>query len=803
MSLKLAAQHLSNQGRGPDDTLVHMSKNELRSLNDLAMAAHGGQLTINPETGLPEANLLEKFLPAVVGAGLTYFSGGAINPMTAGFITGGIETVRSGSIEKGLMAGLGAYGGAGLTAGLAGAGAAEIGMSARDAAIQNATQQGLTGEAYNTAIQQQVAQQMAEKATPFGQISEGASQLFKEPGKVVDAMGGGFSTAKYAAGAAAPYLADALAPNVEMPDPRSLQKPVEYRQYKVKRRPDLSYEYTPLPVSNTFTPNFAEGGGISDLVNPYLDPSFKFKNVGGPPKVETTTHVPELKLADGGKITPEKFYQQYMQQGQNPVNLKYGTRGYPDTDPNTYTKTPYERPTATPGDIVGVDGETYTWDPITGKYVLKPKINVPDSPKDTDKKTEGISTAIPGGDPNAVTKMAIQDANMTPAEKETQKNINNAISNFTPMAVEITKKVIDKFFPDLNPTPAVSSGPASDGGEPIGTVTVGEGEAVDGDTSITPPNLTITPDTAPTDTAPSATSSGVSNAAANTAQGISAANAAAAIGAANAAGNAGAAGTSAGPGGMAGTVGAPGVAASVAAGNTGAAGAAGPGSSGGGGSVGGPSGMGGMGTGAAAAGVSAGVSGVGPGGGSSGSSGSGMGGMGTGAAGAATSGGVSGVGPGGGGSSGGGGGSSGSSGSGMGGMGTGAAGAGVSAGVGGVGGGGGGGGGGCCFIMLEARYGDGTMDRVVRRYRDEKVTERNKRGYYKLAEVLIPLMRKSKLFSFLVVKTFADPAVCYAKWYYGENKWGWVFKPLERFWMGLFDTLGTETKFIRENGEVV
>lgn len=119
------------------------------------------------------------------------------------------------------------------------------------------------------------------------------------------------------------------------------------------------------------------------------------------------------------------------------------------------------------------------------------------------------------------------------------------------------------------------------------------------------------------------------------------------------------------------------------------------------------------------------------------------------------------------------------------------------------GGGGGGGGGGCCFIMLEARYGDGTMDRVVRRYRDEKITDRNKRGYYKLAEVFIPLMRKSKLFSFFVVKTFADPAVCYAKWYYGENKWGWIFKPLERFWMKLFDTLGTETKFIRENGEMV
>jgi hypothetical protein len=119
------------------------------------------------------------------------------------------------------------------------------------------------------------------------------------------------------------------------------------------------------------------------------------------------------------------------------------------------------------------------------------------------------------------------------------------------------------------------------------------------------------------------------------------------------------------------------------------------------------------------------------------------------------------------------------------------------------GGGGGGGGGGCCFIMLEARYGNGTMDFVVRRYRDEKMTDRNRRGYYKLAEVFVPLMRKSKLFKFMVTKTFADPLVSYGKYYYGENRWGWIFKPLEKFWLGLFDTLGTKTKFIRENGEVV
>jgi hypothetical protein len=74
MSLQLAAQHLSSHGRGNDSTLVHMSPREVKSLNDIAMA-HGGQLSINPNTGLPEAGFLESILPMVAGAGLTADSG--------------------------------------------------------------------------------------------------------------------------------------------------------------------------------------------------------------------------------------------------------------------------------------------------------------------------------------------------------------------------------------------------------------------------------------------------------------------------------------------------------------------------------------------------------------------------------------------------------------------------------------------------------------------------------------------------------------------------------------------------------
>ena len=120
MSLQLAAKHLESHGRGDDKVLVHMTPKEVKSLNDLAMA-HGGQLTINPQTGLPEAGFLSALLPMVAGAALTGLSGGVINPLTAGMIVGGGSYLMNpkAGLMGGLMAGMGAYGGAGLGQALA------------------------------------------------------------------------------------------------------------------------------------------------------------------------------------------------------------------------------------------------------------------------------------------------------------------------------------------------------------------------------------------------------------------------------------------------------------------------------------------------------------------------------------------------------------------------------------------------------------------------------------------------------------------------------------------------------------
>ena len=134
MSLQVAAQHLASKGRDGDSTLVHMSPGEVKGLQALAMA-HGGSLSINPDTGLVEASFLKRILPMVAGAALTGLSGGLINPFTASMIVGGFEGVRTGDLGKGLMAGLGAYGGAGLTSGLTSAGTQAAGKAATDATI--------------------------------------------------------------------------------------------------------------------------------------------------------------------------------------------------------------------------------------------------------------------------------------------------------------------------------------------------------------------------------------------------------------------------------------------------------------------------------------------------------------------------------------------------------------------------------------------------------------------------------------------------------------------------------------------
>jgi hypothetical protein len=174
MSLEIAAKHLASKGRGPDTQLVHMSLGELNSLQELAKA-HGGSLSINPDTGLPEAGFLSSILPMVAGAALSFVPG--VGPLMAAGLVGGGTALATGNLNRGLMAGLGAFGGAGLGAGLANLGTG---------AISQAAGAGLGEEAAQQAIANKLAQ-----TTVTDQLAAGAKYAFENPMNALKGIGGG------------------------------------------------------------------------------------------------------------------------------------------------------------------------------------------------------------------------------------------------------------------------------------------------------------------------------------------------------------------------------------------------------------------------------------------------------------------------------------------------------------------------------------------------------------------------------------------------------------------------------------
>jgi hypothetical protein len=185
MSLAVLADHMASKGRDGDSMLIHMSPREVQGLQALA-EHHGGTLTINPETGLPEANFLEKLLPTIIGAGISYFTG--MDPMTAAAMVGGVETARTGDFGKGISAGLQAYSGATFTSNLGEMGSAAIG--AAEAAKGLTMSPELLAEfggdlergisARDLMLQQQVTDRMAA-ATPFEKLSYGAEAFKNNP----------------------------------------------------------------------------------------------------------------------------------------------------------------------------------------------------------------------------------------------------------------------------------------------------------------------------------------------------------------------------------------------------------------------------------------------------------------------------------------------------------------------------------------------------------------------------------------------------------------------------------------------
>ena len=125
MSIRQLSSEVAKRGRNGDTMLIHVNPREVAGLQYLG-ERYGAKMTVNPDTGLPEAFNFMRFMPMIAGAALSPF----ITPMGAAAVVGAVEGVRTNSLMGGLKGALGAYGGAGLTSSLASFGAEGLGQQA-------------------------------------------------------------------------------------------------------------------------------------------------------------------------------------------------------------------------------------------------------------------------------------------------------------------------------------------------------------------------------------------------------------------------------------------------------------------------------------------------------------------------------------------------------------------------------------------------------------------------------------------------------------------------------------------------
>jgi len=259
---------MATKGRGPDSMLVHMAPHEVDALQALAMK-NGGTLTINPETGLPEAGFLSKLLPMIAGFALAPLTAGtslaflAATPMATALTIGGATGLATGSLKKGLMAGLGAYGGAGLGESLMNAGSASLATQAMTPELME--QAAGAGANYDQFLTSEVGARTAA-STPFDTLKAGASAV-TDSGSA--AMNFAKSNMGNIAAAAAPVAADMMTPTTtKMPDmPKSYIRQKTYDPFTQTYR-----DVGPVDASQWGDRSFSDinrgysnGGGIVAL----------------------------------------------------------------------------------------------------------------------------------------------------------------------------------------------------------------------------------------------------------------------------------------------------------------------------------------------------------------------------------------------------------------------------------------------------------------------------------------------------------------------------------------------------------
>jgi hypothetical protein len=283
------ASLLSAQGRNGDSMLIHMAPEEVQGLQSLAMAA-GGSLSINPETGLYEASFLKKLLPTLLGIGLSFIPG--VGPLAAAGLVGAGETIRTGDLGKGLMAGLGAYGGAGLAGGLAGAG-----TLAKAGVDKVALQQTLGGEAAKSTLQTAAQQAAQQGVKTYGSNILGGVKALGDAGIGAAAKGLGSTLGATGIGGLGMSVANAMTPEYKPPKGSE-----EETMYYISKGYDpekgfLGGEYVKQYPG---LPGYAEGGDVAP--QPQQDLKSYYQSLLAPPQAPQQNAALQQYMTDLNKF---------------------------------------------------------------------------------------------------------------------------------------------------------------------------------------------------------------------------------------------------------------------------------------------------------------------------------------------------------------------------------------------------------------------------------------------------------------------------------------------------------------------
>ena len=289
-------QGLASLGRNGDTMLMHVSPREVQGLQGLAMA-QGGSLTINPDTGLPEAFKLGRFLTSLLPAVAGFMVGGpagaslgikagttaaTLAPIAAGMATGAAVAGAQGDdmLMGTLMGGFGGYGGGNLGSAFGKMGAPAGGFAAGTEASKNLVGPQLTAEGGLSAAGygQGMATTLANQAAPttylqgLEQMGSGATKLLSPGGYDAYTTAGGSGT-QLASTFGIPAIQEAMRIDpATMIDPEAKRK-AEENKYRdrvtggLNLSPDSGYRVAAQGglINSYATGGTVQSGGVRDL----------------------------------------------------------------------------------------------------------------------------------------------------------------------------------------------------------------------------------------------------------------------------------------------------------------------------------------------------------------------------------------------------------------------------------------------------------------------------------------------------------------------------------------------------------